>query len=299
VSLEFLPQEDRFSAHDRKKRKVNFYPADGCGWPVGVHLPKTQRFSGNKKTYGRSQRVSGKEMRKINKSRVYAVALHDVKVSGGDETVRQIEFVKDSLKLPVTVHLVCDRLLSKDSALGKYLVRNIKNKSVEVVFHGIHHACERKVWRWLSWYHKYQAEYLVDSESLRAMSKKQYANLAKISGYNPGICTPCWLSNGRNRSFLNSLAPSFYEMLLHMSADSKKRFSTVISIGSDRSHEAFFLKLLGWMLCAVSLVKKNIPVRVAIHVCDLKLESSMVFFKKITESFDRRKYRAVLMRNLV
>ena len=237
--------------------------------------------------------------RKSKSSFRYAVALHDVRVSGGDATVKQIMFVRESLDVPVTVHLVCDKPLSKGSTLAKYLKKNIKARTVEVVFHGIHHACERKVWRALSWYHKYQAEYLVDSESLRSMSKKQYLNLANIAGYSPGICPPCWLSIGKNSMFLKSLKPSFFENLLHLSTESTRRFSTVISIGSDRSHEVFFLKLLGWLLCSVSLVRKDIPVRVAVHVCDLKLESSMDFFRKITESFGRRKYRSVLMRDLV
>jgi hypothetical protein len=229
----------------------------------------------------------------------YAVALHDVTVSGGDKTVKQIEFVKKTLDVPVTVHLVCDGLLSKNSSLGKYLQKNIRNKSIEVVFHGISHLCEKKVWRVLSWYHRYQAEYLVDSQTSRNMSEKQYANLAKVAGYNPGICPPCWLAVGKNKAFLLSLNPPFYEMLLHVSAGSKKSFSTVISIGSSAAHEVFFLKKLGWILYAVSLIRKNIPGRIAVHVCDLNIESSVDFFKKISESLRRRKYSAVLMRELV
>jgi len=233
------------------------------------------------------------------KHNIYAVALHDVKVSHGSDTIKRIRFVRETLNVPITVHLVCDKLLTKKSTLGKYLLENIKNKSVEVVFHGIQHACERKVWFWLSWYHKYQAEYLVDSESLRKKSKKQFENLAKITKYNPGICPPCWLAIRRNRVFLNLLKPSFFERLLHISTESMTKFSTVISIGSDRKREIFFLKLLGWIVCTISLIRTNIPVRIAVHVCDLDLESSMDFFRKITESFNRRKYKAVLMRDLL
>jgi hypothetical protein len=236
---------------------------------------------------------------KTNPSFKYAVALHDVTVSGGNDTVKKISFVRKSLGVPVTVHLVCDKPLSRDSALGKFLRQNIKNRSIEVVFHGIHHLCEKKVWRALSWYHKYQAEYLVDSRSLREESSKKYAALSRIAGYAPGICPPCWLAIGKNTEFLKSLSPSFFEMLLHVESGPKRKFSTVISIGSAKGIEVFFLKILGRVLRALSFAMKKTPVRVAVHVCDLDLVSTMDFFKGVVSSFNRRGYHAVRMRDLV
>lgn len=229
----------------------------------------------------------------------YSLALHDLKVSENETAVDKIKFVSESFRVPLTVHLVFDSLLEDNGALYKFIAENRSSGSIEIVFHGLTHSCSKKVYRWLAFYHKYQAEFMVDSESLRENSARMYHRLAKTLGYNPGICPPCWIALRRNLIFFKSLNPPYIETLLHTAEPHNKRFSSVLSLASINKNELRFLKLLAGLIYTLSMALKIKRVRVAVHECDLNQDRSMLFFKQLISSLEKNHYRAALLKELI
>jgi hypothetical protein len=107
-------------------------------------------------------------------NRTYSLALHDIRVSGGINSVNTIKHVMKSLGVPLTVHLIFDRSLENETVLSKFIIENIENGKLEIVFHGLTHKCSTNVPKTLTSYHKYQAEYLDDSELLRENTRELY-----------------------------------------------------------------------------------------------------------------------------
>jgi hypothetical protein len=243
------------------------------------------------------RKVSDKN--KINSStkRRMSLALHDMFVSSPD-TVKTIETIRKKFGVPLTVHLVCDVPLSKNGKLSAFIRKNTRNGAIEIVYHGVRHSCEKKAWRLLSWYHKYQAEYIVDSDDLRQKTRKGYADLSKTLGEHPGICPPCWIGSEKNLRFLDSLHPLFREELLHINKNGKRAFSTVISFGSARTSELLFLGLIAAFSYHAAMLLRMHGIRVAIHPCDIDVESTMKQFHSYLEKLKRKKYEPVLMRHL-
>src|ERR1035437_6110376 len=123
--------------------------------------------------------------------RIYSLALHDIRVSGGENSVKTIRRVMDLFGIPLTVHMIFDKSLGNEDVLLKFILENLESGKLEIVFHGLSHQCSGKVSGALAFYHKYQAEYLDDSEMLREKTKEIYNNSKFLLGSNLGICPPC------------------------------------------------------------------------------------------------------------
>ena len=163
----------------------------------------------------------------------------------------------------------------------------------------MNHACSEKVSKLFSFYHKYQAEYLVNSDILRENTLMMYNDAKLKFENNLGICPPCWLAHKNNYSFFNSMKPLYIESLLHISYPDKKIFSPVISLGSPNKFELFFLRLLGYKIIFLSVLLRMKRVRIAIHDCDIVNITSMNFFKNIIRLIEKHRYQNVLLNELI
>ncbi len=228
-----------------------------------------------------------------------ALCLHDVRVSGKEDTIRMISAVMNRFNAPLTVHLVFDEPLEQNSVLYNFLSDNIKNKKMEVVFHGLTHICAVKVGRLYSFYHKYQAEYLVDSDQHRDDSGKTFQIVKNIFNTNIGICPPCWLAHKKNYSFFLSLNPIYIESILSMNFITKKIFSPIMSIGSPVPEEIRFLKIGFNFMSLLSKILPNAKSRMAVHVCDIDIEDTMVFFHRKFEELTKKGFISVLQKDLL
>lgn len=231
--------------------------------------------------------------------RRYALSLHDLKVSGGDETVAKIRRVIERFRVPLAVHLVFDEELDPGSSLARFLTGRINEGMLEIVFHGLSHRCPEYTGRLTSFYHKYQAEYLLDSEKLRDNTREMYEDVTDFTGTNTGICPPCWIACRNNLGFFRRLKPVFVESLLSMDFDGTVFFSPVISLGSVRRGELVFLRAGARLMYLVSLLSRKTRLRVAVHECDLELESSLEFFSRMLRSLEDKGFRPVFMRGLL
>jgi len=236
----------------------------------------------------------------INKSffPVYSLSIHDLRVSGGTTTIRKLKDLLETFNIPITVHLIFDEELLEGSELFNFLLENCNQGRLEVVFHGLTHLCSRNVFRLFSFYHKYQAEYLDDSDDLRQKTGKMYLSSVSLLGKQIGICPPCWIAHKNNIQFFKLLKPIFIESLLSVSFTGKKYFSMVVSLGSSSKNELRFLRMLGNLMYLTAVLFQNSRVRVAIHDCDLSIPASMEFFKKKCKQLDKKGYLPVLMNEL-
>jgi hypothetical protein len=230
--------------------------------------------------------------------RKFALCLHDIKVSGNEASVEMIRKVMTEFDCPLTVHVIIDTPLDKSPALSDFIEKKLKGDKIEIVFHGLTHLCSRKVYKHLAFYHKYQAEYLVDSDDLRNDTERKFRSLIPQLGNNIGICPPCWLVTKTNFKFFKTLNPLYIETLLAVHYGNEKVFSPVISLGSPNNFELVFLKLLGKLMLLFSLMRRNAYLRVAIHTCDLAKAGSMTFFQKIIKSIFGNRFQTVFLKDL-
>jgi hypothetical protein len=227
-----------------------------------------------------------------------ALCLHDARVSGGMETERVIRTVLERFHAPLTVHLVFDEPLSPEAPLFRFLSEHADRGSIEVVFHGLTHRCPEGTGRWLAFYHKYQAEYLLDSEALRHNTGQAFTGVTAMFGMKTGLCPPCWLASRRNRLFFATLTPLYVESLFSLRYGSERISSPVLSLGSPVPGELFFLRLGARMMYLLSLVKRRACTRMAVHVCDLEVNESIDFFSDLFAVMKKRGFRMVLQRDL-
>jgi hypothetical protein len=230
--------------------------------------------------------------------RIYSLALHDIRVSEGENSVKTIKHVMDLFEIPLTVHLIFDKSLENEYVLLKFILENLEGGKLEIVFHGLSHQCSGKVSGTLAFYHKYQAEYLDDSEMLREKTKEMYNNSKLLLGSKLGICPPCWIAIKKNLQFFQTLEPLFVEKVLSISFNGKKHFSTVISLGSPGKIELVFLKILAWLMFALSIAKRRVNLRIAVHPCDLEKPASMAFFSAIVGKLERYNFQPVLLKEM-
>ena len=209
-----------------------------------------------------------------------------------------IKHVMDLFGIPLSVHLIFDKSLENENVLLKFILENLKSGKLEIVFHGLTHQCSENVPKTLVFYHKYQAEYLDDSDLLRENTKEMFCNSKSLLGRNLGICPPCWIAIKKNIQFSHALEPLFIENLLSISIENKKHFSPVISLGSPEDIELLFLKILAWLMYALSIAKRKINLRIAIHTCDLEKPASMIFFSMIVKKLDKNKFQPVLLKEM-
>jgi hypothetical protein len=231
-------------------------------------------------------------------SRKYSLAIHDLRLSGGDSCILMIRQLLETFNVPLAVHLVFDEEPANATLLIRFLQEKVSEGAIEVVFHGLTHQCSHNVSKTLVFYHKYQAEYLDDSELLRKKTAIMYAQLVTYFGYNPGICPPCWIAHPKNNLFFKSLKPAFVEKILFVKHQHSKAFSPVISLGSPNDRELFFLRGLANLMFFISLFLPNARTRMAIHLCDLEKPSSMAFFKRKVQQLTKKRFIPVLLRDI-
>jgi hypothetical protein len=227
----------------------------------------------------------------------YSIALHDLRISMTD-AVEMLRRVENFFHRPFTVHLVCDSPLSENRELEAFIGEHTGSSSLEIVYHGVNHKCERKGWRMLAWYHNYEAEYIIDSDELRVKTAQGFSMLEAMLGEKPGICPPCWLASKKNILFLDSLHPLYREEFLHLVRGSTRFFSSVVSLGSPRKDNLFLLKPIAICVRLVAMLAHISRVRIAVHICDLDLKGSMELFRKSMESLEAHGYKNVLQREL-
>jgi len=228
----------------------------------------------------------------------YALSIHDLRVSGDADTVNTLQALLARFPIPLTVLLVFDRPLEKSPTLLAFLQAHTSSGLLEVVFHGTTHQCPHSVGRSLAFYHKYQAEYLQESNKLSMDTQNCFTGAQRLLGSALGICPPCWLATASNWKFLRSLAPLYTESLLWIRYPSKRIFSPVVSLGSPVASELRWLKILGRLLFGMSRLIPGARLRVAIHTCDLAIPDSMTYFTKVLGRLNSRNHSAVLQRHL-
>ncbi len=228
----------------------------------------------------------------------FSLAIHDLRVSGGTKTIETIKFLMNEFELPLAIHLVFDNSLENKPELLKFLKENIRKDKIEVVFHGLTHQCSKEVSKLLVFYHKYQAEYLDDSDSLRYNTLTMFNKQSKLLRTNMGICPPCWITVKKNYNFLKSLNPIYIESILKLNNLKHQNFSTVISLGSPNNFELFYLKILANIMLYITTIFKGTRLRIAIHTCDLEINNSMLFFSGIINKLKMNKFKGVLLKEL-
>jgi hypothetical protein len=231
-------------------------------------------------------------------SKLYSFALHDLRVSEGQKALDTIAALRKHFQIPLTIHLVFDAKLETQPELLEYLCDHVHAGNLEIVFHGLKHTCSRHVSKLWAFYHKYQAEYLENNERHREATKVGFREITTWMKMKLGICPPCWLSSRENNVFLTSLEPLYIEKMLYLQHLDKKIASPVISIGSPRGMEVFFLQLLAGAIAGIAGILGMNRVRIVMHACDLDREASLSFFEKTVSTFTDRGFKPVLLRKL-
>lgn len=230
--------------------------------------------------------------------RKFALCVHDLRVSEESKTREIINLIEENFNLPLTVHLIMDGPIIPGSDFYDFLASRMAKKRLDVVFHGLTHACPENIGKLRSFYHKHQAEYLFDSQALRNDTAAVFEKVQTAFGSSLGICPPCWLSCRKNKRFLSSLSPLFLESMFHIDYCGKRLFSPIVSLGSPNEKELGMLTLFAKLMAKVSFWGSKSTTRVAIHTCDFTIPKSMDFFKHTIASFTDSGFEAVLMRNL-
>ena len=228
----------------------------------------------------------------------FALSIHDLRVSGDAETVRVLQGLLDRYPFPLTALLVFDRPLEASPHLLAFLLQQVPLQRLEVVFHGVSHACPPTVGRATAFYHKSQAEYLEDSEAKRSETKASFMEAKRTLGMSLGICPPCWLATKRNRVLFTTLQPAYIEAMLWLDFGVKRVPAPVVSLGSPEPGELRWLRALAHLIGGVSRRIPGARLRIAIHTCDLAIPASMALFTGLLQSLTRVKAQGVLQRNL-
>jgi len=229
----------------------------------------------------------------------FSIALHDVCVSWNEKAIAIIEKVIAIYNVPLTVHLVFDEALLPESALTKFLIEKCENNQLEIVFHGLSHECSKNVSKLFVFYHKYQAEYLDNDDTLRKHTFDMYQSAKIIINKNVGICPPCWIATKQNFAFFKSLKPLYIERMLSLESQSKRYKSPVISLGSPKIVELFFLRISARIIMCLAILFKSKKVRIAIHICDTENKKSIQFFSKMSRLLLKNGYNSVLLKDLL
>ena len=229
----------------------------------------------------------------------YCISLHDVRVSEPTITIERIEWVRKKCNCPITVHLIFDAPLKAHEVLTNYLIEKTTTQEIEVVFHGLSHACPPETYSWLAFYHKQQAEYLLNSTTLQSNTQTMFERVKNSLNTNLGICPPCWLSTKENVQLFKSLNPIYIEKLLSIETQTKNFFSPVISLGSPNKRELVWLRLLALLITRITILCRFKTVRLAIHTCDLPINDSMKLFEKTIHHLEGNNYKPILMNKLI
>lgn len=228
-----------------------------------------------------------------------ALCIHDLRASDGKRIVETIKNTREFFKLvPITIHLVMDIDVSNDDETFHYLKKEVKNKQLEIVFHGISHQCPIGTGKYFSWYHKYQAEFLSDTFQ-KDINRDRYNKLNEILQIKTGICAPCWIATPAGWRFLKSLSPLYIEKLLSINYKRKRSFSLPVSLASDNKRELYFLKILASLISTTIILFNQKRLRLVVHTIDIPNIDSMTFFRHKYNILISKGFFPVLQNELV
>jgi len=228
-----------------------------------------------------------------------ALCIHDLRASDGKRIVETIKTTREFLKLvPITIHLVMDIDVSNDDETFHYLKKEVKNKQLEIVFHGISHQCPIGTGKYFSWYHKYQAEFLSNTFQTD-INRDRYIKLNEILQIKTGICPPCWIATPAGWRFIKSLSPLYIEKLLSINYKRKRSFSLPVSLASDNKRELYFLKILASLISTTVILFNHKRLRLVVHNIDIPNIDSMTFFRYKYNILISKGFFPVLQKELV
>jgi hypothetical protein len=228
-----------------------------------------------------------------------ALCIHDLRSSDGQRIVETIKTVREFFKSgPITIHLVMDMDVSDDDEIFHYLKKEVKNKQLEIVFHGISHQCPIGTGKYFSWYHKYQAEFLSNSFQTE-INRVRYKKLNEILQIKTGICPPCWIAIPAGWRFMKSLSPLYIEKLISINYKTKHYFSLPISLASDNKNELHFLKVFASIITNIATLFNNKRVRFVVHTIDISNIDTMTFFRHNYNILISKGFLPVLQNELV
>ncbi|MCJ7448265.1 MAG: hypothetical protein MUO72_11265 [Bacteroidales bacterium] len=227
-----------------------------------------------------------------------ALCIHDLRVSDREKIVETIKSVREFFKSgPITIHLVMDKDVSGDDETFRFLKKEVDNKQLEIVFHGVSHQCPVGTGKLFSWYHKYQAEFI--SNTFQAeVNKFRYNKLNEILQIKTGICPPCWIAIPTGWKFIKSLSPLYFEKLLSINYKSKRYFSLPISMGSENKNELYFLKILVSFISTIAILFNHPRLRFVVHTIDLSNKESIKFFRQKYFTLILKGFSPVLQKEL-
>lgn len=228
-----------------------------------------------------------------------ALCIHDLRASDGKRIVETIKTTREFFKLvPITIHLVMDIDVSNDDETFHYLKKEVKNKQLEIVFHGISHQCPIGTGKYFSWYHKYQAEFLSNTFQTD-INRDRYIKLNEILQIKTGICPPCWIATPAGWRFIKSLSPLYIEKLLSINYKRKRSFSLPVSLASDNKRELYFLKILASLISTTVILFNHKRLRLVVHNIDIPNIDSMTFFRYKYNILISKGFSPVLQKELV
>ena len=228
-----------------------------------------------------------------------ALCIHDLRASDGKRIVETIKTTREFFKLvPITIHLVMDIDVSNDDETFHYLKKEVKNKQLEIVFHGISHQCPIGTGKYFSWYHKYQAEFLSNTFQTD-INRDRYIKLNEILQIKTGICPPCWIATPAGWRFIKSLSPLYIEKLLLINYKRKRSFSLPVSLASDNKRELYFLKILASLISTTVILFNHKRLRLVVHNIDIPNIDSMTFFRYKYNILISKGFFPVLQKELV
>ena len=228
-----------------------------------------------------------------------ALCIHDLRASDGKRIVETIKTTREFFKLvPITIHLVMDIDVSNDDETFHYLKKEVKNKQLEIVFHGISHQCPIGTGKYFSWYHKYQAEFLSNTFQTD-INRDRYIKLNEILQIKTGICPPCWIATPAGWRFIKSLSPLYIEKLLSINYKRKRSFSLPVSLASDNKRELYFLKILASLISTTVILFNHKRLRLVVHTIDIPNIDSMTFFRYKYNILISKGFSPVLQKELV
>ena len=230
--------------------------------------------------------------------RRFSLAVHDLRVSD-DDAEERLRGLQRTFGLPLTVHMVFDAPLSSRPVLQDFLREGVAQDRLELVFHGLSHTCPPDVGRSTAFYHKHQAEYLLDCDDLRNRTRELWEDLRTEFQMPLAICPPCWLATSSNWIFLASLKPAYLESMWRIWTPTRTIPSPVVSLGSQKPAELRLLRPFGSALRQLSRIPGFGRLRVAIHTCDLEVPGSMEYFRRTVSVLLSRGGTPVLQRQLL
>lgn len=229
----------------------------------------------------------------------FALCIHDMRASDGKKIPEVINFIREVFNIqPVTVHLIMDKYLDEGDETYLLLKKEVEEKQLEIVFHGVSHICPSGTARFSAWYHKYNAEFLSHSFEVE-INRLRYNRLNDMFNCQSGFCPPCWIAGQSGWKFIKSLSPLYIEKLLSVNAAGKAFFSLPVSLATDNKKELFFLRKLASLISATAIVIRHSRLRLVVHTIDLTTADSVNFLRNKKSKLLSKGFTPVLQNKFI